>query len=128
MPYLTLTRKLKTDKSTISRLTFDSFACDTLEPSEVSGHLLPAGIYDCAIDYSQHIGHLVLRILGYDHDTRLVHCGNKPVDTKGCVLLGQYDPSMPDWVSSSKQIYSVFWDALLEDMKIDFIQFKLEVK
>jgi hypothetical protein len=124
---LVLTRKTFTDKSTIGTLTFDSFTCNTLELPQSSGQLIPAGTYACRIDYSDKHGIVLLRITGFDGDTREIHVGNSVVDTKGCILLGEYDPSMPDWISESRNTYHCYWNALLEELKTDFTGLDLQV-
>jgi hypothetical protein len=124
---LSLSRKTYTDKSTIGTLTFDSFTCNTLELPKSSGQLIPAGIYDCRLDYSNAHGIVLLRIVNFDNDTREIHVGNSAVDTKGCILIGEYDQSMPDWISESRNTYHCYWNALLEELKTDFTGLTLEI-
>lgn len=136
MPTVNITRKSFSDKSTIGSLTITStsFVCDTLEPPQASGQLTPAGEYDAEINYSIDHGHLVVRILGYDDDNREVHSGNKwnpppaKSDTTGCTLVGEYTPSMPDWISNSKYTYSLYWDALMDALKQEAMQLRVVIK
>jgi hypothetical protein len=125
---LVLSRKTYSDKSTIGTLTFDSFTCGTLELPQSSGQLIPVGVYDCRLDYSPKHGIILLRILGFDSNTREIHVGNSVIDTKGCILVGEYDQSTPDWISNSRYTYSLYWHALLELLKVDYMTLELEVK
>ena len=38
-----------------------------------------------------------------------IHCGNSPKDTEGCILLGTYNQTTPDWITASRVAFaSVF--------------------
>jgi hypothetical protein len=122
-----LLRKTFTDKSTIGTLMFDSYTCDTLEPPEQLGILIPQGKYECNLSYSEKHGRVLLRVLGFDNNTREIHVGNSAKDTLGCILVGEYDQSTPDWISNSQKTFREFWDALCNCLKYDYVDITLEV-
>lgn len=112
---LELRRQILTDKSTVGVLTVDGkHECHTLEDRvrEIEGEpveswkvphetAIPRGTYTVIINYSQRFKKelpLLLDVPGYSGVR--IHSGNRPEDTEGCILVGQYS-SRPDWVGQS---------------------------
>lgn len=104
---LKLVRDTYTSKSTIGKLYVnDKFICDTLEDvcrdlnrdgdlddageKKIYGETaIPAGTYKMIINISPRFKKLLPRLIGIkDYDGVLVHSGNAPIDTHGCILTG----------------------------------------
>lgn len=97
---LTLTRVALRDTYTIGRLEVNgSRYCDTLEDrvrdlareAKVPGRTaIPAGRYRVAYNYSPKFRRKMPRLLAVPHfDGILIHAGNDPEDTAGCILVGR---------------------------------------
>lgn len=114
---LTLQRTFLAEKYTIGKLLVDGkYFCDTLEDTvrdlnrngrfdsgevKVNGQTaIPYGRYEVSLDYVSprfskvttynSIGGKLPRLLNVPHfDGVLIHVGNTPVDTDGCILVGQ---------------------------------------
>ena len=74
---------------------------------------MPAGTYGVIVNqstrFSAKAGHpvflpLLLNVPGYEGVR--IHPGNRPADTEGCLLLGIYSKSQPDWVSTSQVTFA----------------------
>lgn len=104
---LKVTRDSYTSKSTIGKLYVnDKFICDTLEDTcrdinrdgdlfdkgevKVYGETaIPSGIYKLIINISPRFKKLLPRLLGVEgYSGVLIHSGNIPADTHGCILVG----------------------------------------
>lgn len=104
---LKLVRDTYTSKSTIGKLYVnDKFICDTLEDvcrdlnfdgdlddageKKIYGETaIPAGTYKMIINISPRFKKLLPRLIGIkDYEGVLIHPGNKPIDTSGCILTG----------------------------------------
>jgi len=104
---LKVTRDIYTSKSTIGKLYVnDKFICDTLEDTcrdinrdgdlsdkgevKVYGETaIPSGIYKLIINISPRFKKLLPRLIGIEgYDGVLIHSGNIPADTHGCILVG----------------------------------------
>jgi len=111
---LTLQSDLITDRSTGSELLIDGvFECYTLELPIIDGmpgSAIPAGEYSIKYEHSPKFGRLMPHIDGIPNRSLIMlHWGNDPHDTDGCVLVGDYrDPATPDFVGHSR----VAWDRL----------------
>ena len=44
----------------------------------------------------------------------LIHPGNAPSDSEGCILVGTYNPEKPDWISNSRTAYNELFKRLTE--------------
>ena len=97
---LTLTRIALRDTYTIGRLAVNgSPYCDTLEDrvrdlkreKKIPGRTaIPAGRYRIAYNYSPKFRRKMPRLLAVPHfDGILIHAGNDPEDTAGCILVGR---------------------------------------
>ena len=104
---LKLNRDNYTSKSTIGKLYVNNtFICDTLEDTcrdinkdgdlkdkgevKVYGETaIPSGIYKMIINISPRFKKLLPRLIGIEgYDGVLIHTGNIPADTHGCILVG----------------------------------------
>lgn len=127
----------------------DSFFCATLEdvcrdlnrdgdlddPGERKIHgqtAIPAGNYQLAITFSNRFQRLlpeVIRVKGFQGIR--IHTGNTPEHTEGCLLVGIYDPNVPDFVGNSRVIFSKLMSKLsiaakFEKITIEYIDLPAE--
>lgn len=97
---LTLKRIYKGPKYTIGHLYIDGkYYCDTLEDvvrdlsieKKVPGETaIPAGTYDVIVNMSPKFGRELPRLVDVPNFSGiLIHRGNTPKDTAGCILVGQ---------------------------------------
>ncbi|MEG2099825.1 MAG: DUF5675 family protein, partial [Mucinivorans sp.] len=97
---LELKRRYYGDNYTIGTLFVDgSRFCDTLEDrvrdltreSKIKGETaIPAGTYQVIVNVSPKFGRELPRLLDVPHfEGILIHRGNVPADTAGCILLGE---------------------------------------
>lgn len=112
---LTVQRAIFSDKSTIGQLLVDDrFFCYTLEDTDrkledggqkIYGQTaIPRGVYEVVLRDSPKFG-LVPWIRGVEGFTFvLIHWGNKPEDTDGCILVG--DDYTDDWISHSRATFA----------------------
>lgn len=131
-------REVFGEKSTIGKLYIDGgYYCRTLEdkvrgedePKVYGQTAIPAGTYRVTLRTTGttheaylkrfpelHKGTLWIRdIPGYEYV--LIHCGNKPEDTLGCILVGVvYDIGKPNQIFNSelayRRVYPVIADAI----------------
>lgn len=79
--------------------------CDTLEPAvKESGkpRAIPPGTYKVVNTYSNTFRRVLPLLINVpDFEGIRIHRGNKPGDTRGCILPGEYSPLKPNWVSNS---------------------------
>ena len=94
---LRITRKWFTNKSTIGLVSVDGVKCgfsleDVARPDGVKVYgetAIPAGEYAVTIDYSERFKKLMPHILDVPgFEGVRIHCGNKPEQTEGCILVG----------------------------------------
>ncbi len=104
---LKLIRDTYTSKSTIGKLYInDVFLCDTLEDmcrdinkdgdlndqgeAKIYGETaIPSGDYKMIINISPRFKKLLPRLIGVEgYDGVLIHTGNSPLDSSGCILVG----------------------------------------
>jgi len=108
-PNLILNRFEYSDESTTGELNVDKgiFQCNSLEdtvrrvkkPGETA---IPAGIYKVVLINSPKFG-FVPHLLDVPYFTEiLIHNGNTPVHTKGCILVGQYNREQKNWIGESR--------------------------
>lgn len=94
---LKLVRDVFTDQSTLGRLSInDTFECYTLEdpfrtgPKIQNNTCIPYGTYKVVLVPSPRFHKIIPRLLDVpDFDGILIHVGNSPADTDGCILVGQ---------------------------------------
>lgn len=100
---ITLVRKRKTNTYTIGKLYLDGkYICDTLEPPEQGLHpCIPESTYKITLDvkspkyskkkhwFYRDINFKMPRLLDVPGRSGiLIHSGNSPVDTQGCIVVG----------------------------------------
>lgn len=119
MEILTLNRRIFTDKSTIGDLYYrGDFFCNVLEDtcrrvkiSKVTA--IPSGRYRVTIEPSERFGTLMPRLKEVpNYSGILIHPGNRPEDTDGCLLVGKYNENIPDFVSSSRATFEELYKRL----------------
>jgi len=113
---LRLNRKWLTPKSTIGELTIDGKAeCFVLEDHYPTPYVkkygqtaIPAGRYEIRVTYSPRFKTnmpLLIGVPGFEGVR--IHPGNKPEDTEGCLLPGQFRG--PDVVTKSRAAYDLLF-------------------
>lgn len=126
-------RAFKKDTYTIGRLGYKGFdenanvigsvpfLCNTLEDKwsdfkngiadKIAGKTaIPDGKYKIIIAWSPRFQRMVPHIQKVPYYTNiLIHGGNRPEDTEGCVLPGKND--MPGWVSDS-----IYWEKVITEL------------
>lgn len=103
---LYIKRKEFTDKSTRGDMRINNVPfCSTLEPPvKETGkpRAIPSGEYKVVVTYSNTFKRrLPILINVPDFEGVRIHRGNKPDDTRGCILPGDWDFRKQDWVSNS---------------------------
>lgn len=84
-----LQRTERTEDRVLGRLSLNGVqVCDTLEPV----NCIPAGTYAVIVNRSPRFGRKLPRLLGVPGRIGiLIHSGNTPEDTGGCILVGIKD-------------------------------------
>lgn len=103
---LVLKRIFQNDKYTIGKLyDGDTYLCDTLEPPENVNHpCIDPGTYRIGYQYSNKFGRKMPFLLQVNGRTGImIHTGNYPKDTQGCILVGRN--LSKGSVSNSKQTF-----------------------
>lgn len=80
------------------------YESDTLEPPSTALYpRIPAGRYAVELRFSPRFQMTTPHILNVPGRTDiLIHPGNKPLDTHGCLLIGEASGSVHDWLGSSR--------------------------
>ena len=89
---LVLKRIFQNDKYTIGKLYLnDSYLCDTLEPPKYVNHpCIDKGTYRIGYQYSNKFGRNMPFLLSVNGRVGImIHPGNYPKDTQGCILVGR---------------------------------------
>ena len=103
---LVLKRIFQNDKYTIGKLYLnDTYLCDTLEPPKYVNHpCIEKGTYRIGYQYSNKFGRNMPFLLNVNGRVGImIHPGNYPKDTQGCILLGRN--LAKGYVSNSKQTF-----------------------
>ena len=88
---LVLKRIFQNDKYTIGKLYLnDTYLCDTLEPPKYVNHpCIDKGTYRIVYQYSNKFGRNMPFLLSVNGRVGImIHPGNYPKDTQGCILVG----------------------------------------
>lgn len=118
-PNIILNRFEFTDSSTIGSLNVDKgvFECFTLEDTvrrvkQFGETAIPCGVYRIALINSPKFG-FVPHILNVPYfENILIHNGNSPTDTLGCILVGQYNRLQKDWIGESRSTLKALMEVL----------------
>lgn len=89
---LVLKRIFQNDKYTIGKLYLnDTYLCDTLEPPKYVNHpCIDKGAYRIGYQYSNKFGRNMPFLLSVNGRVGImIHPGNYPKDTQGCILVGR---------------------------------------
>lgn len=89
---LVLKRIFQNDKYTIGKLYLnDTYLCDTLEPPKYVNHpCIDKGTYRIGYQYSNKFGRNMPFLLSVNGRVGImIHQGNYPKDTQGCILVGR---------------------------------------
>lgn len=114
---LLLQRLWPTTLSTCGQLTFDGGGPTlyTLEPPRVPDirgvACIPGGTYRVIIAPSSRFHRDMPRLLtvpGWPNDDVLIHWGNYPDDTEGCILVGEEHP-VPDFIANTRTAFDVLF-------------------
>lgn len=103
---LVLKRIFQNNKYTIGKLyNDDTYLCDTLEPPKYVNHpCIDAGTYRIGYQYSNKFGRKMPFLLQVNGRVGImIHTGNYPKDTQGCILVGRN--LKKGSVSNSKQTF-----------------------
>ena len=120
--YISIIRYVFTEKSTIGSLLINGqYFCDTLEDKvraeKIYGSTaIPQGTYKVELHKSNKFNRLMPYILDVPNYTGvMIHWGNRPEDTEGCILVGKNDKQ--NWISNSKDTFNKLFIVLQEAVK-----------
>jgi len=109
---LRLLRTGFTEKSTTGELylddTFFSFTLELVNKDGLHGSCISAGTYRVLIDFSERFQRAMPRLVNVPfRQGILIHYGNIPSDTEGCILVGDtHDPHNPDFIGESRAAFN----------------------
>jgi len=111
---LTLKREWFTKRSTIGTLSVNGILeCFTLEDAEreekIPGETaIPRGKYRLVITFSNRFQRRMPLLMDVPGFTGIrIHCGNKPEDTEGCILVGRSKGK--NWIGNSRIAYDALY-------------------
>jgi hypothetical protein len=118
---LTLHRTVGTVGYTTGKLYVDTVLfCYTLEDQErtvkvASQTAIPKGTYRIVLNWSPRFKRILPLLIDVPNFTGVrIHPGNKPADTDGCILVGDFDGNTKDaWLGNSRKAF----DRLLKLLK-----------
>lgn len=120
MEILTLNRRIFTNKSTIGDIFLrGDWFCNSLEDTCRSVKIknetcIPDGRYEVVLVNSPRYKRVMPRLLNVPgYEGVLIHWGNQPSDTDGCVLVGLLDPEHKDWISQSRKTFDQLFEKLM---------------
>lgn len=120
-PQIMVRRFEYSDISTIGELTIDGQLIahtleDTVRRIKIAEETaIPAGDYRIVLANSPKFGYCP-HILEVPHFTDiLIHSGNSDKDSKGCLLVGQYNRSQKNWIGQSRVTFKKLM-VILEEM------------
>ena len=118
---LVVRRSILSPRSTIGELLVGSeHVCFTLEPpvkpaGALKPYAIPSGTYDVTVRWSPRFDRLmphVENVPGFEGI--LIHTGNKPEDTEGCLLVGKQRGPQPDWLGASHIAFDPLFERIRE--------------
>ncbi len=81
---------------------------------------IPAGTYKVIVNESQRFGRLMPRLLDVPHFTGiLIHKGNTPTDTHGCILVGKKAYVGEDKITESTKAWDELFELILDAVSKD---------
>ena len=125
-------RTVFTERSTIGQMFVDDvFQCHTLEDRDrfiEDGHekvyketAMPRGLYKLTVNMSDRFKRPLPLIHNVPQFTGVrIHSGNHEGNTEGCILVGTYKESKPDWISNSRDAFKPLFEKIcnaLDDME-----------
>jgi len=121
-----VSRKIFSSTSTIGNLYFDNrFMCytleDTVRKTKVPGETaIPSGSYEVVLLPSKKYGRMMPYLLDVkDFQGIMIHPGNTPLHTRGCILVGE--TIMKDFVGHSQNAFDKLYpsiEAAVKDKKL----------
>lgn len=117
---LKLVRQIFTDKSTIGELYIDgaqeAWTLELPNKDGLHGSCISAGTYKMACLYSFDFGRNMPHLVDVPERSHIMlHWGNTPSDTKGCILLGHSHAD--NWVGSSRAAFDALWPKFMDGLK-----------
>lgn len=110
---LTLQRRWLTPISTCGELFIDgarfSFTLELPIKDGKPGSAIPAGTYKVTTYPSPHFSRLMPLLEVPGRETIEIHWGNRPVDTRGCILVGNLHSQGADWIGESRLAFDALW-------------------
>lgn len=93
-----------------------TFVCNSLEPSLVASHpAIPCGSYPITFVFSHKFNRYMPFVDGVKGRTGImIHTGNSPKDTKGCILLG--NNSSKGCLTDSKECFNPLRALLIQSI------------
>ena len=124
----TLEREIYNNVCTLGKLHLDkTLLCVTLEPSQKSGKLIPKGLYDIDISFSPKFGKPMCELVNVpERDNILIHTGNFPIQTKGCILVGESVGLGQIYINYSRKAYTLFWNSVINCL-VNFKKLEIQV-
>lgn len=94
----------------------DTFVCNTLEPSLCAEHpAIPAGAYPIEVRFSHKFHRYMPFLSGVPCRCGIMlHSGNTPKDTLGCILLGRN--TIKGALTDSRNTFNSVFDAFTQDL------------
>jgi hypothetical protein len=117
-----VSRKIFTEKSTIGKLTFGGFECFTLEDTARRQKIqdktcIPSGVYKVELRLSPRFQKVLPHLLDVPFfEDILIHSGNVPEATSGCLLVGKSHPST-DFIGESRDAFSLLFPLIEQEIK-----------
>jgi hypothetical protein len=117
-----VTRDIVTERSTTSTIQIEGVSFGfALEPANP----IPYGEYECWLRWSEHNGHWVIAVMDVPGHTDIeIHSGNRPVDTKDCLLPGLWRGS--DVVSDSRRAFYQLLEAVKNRVPAERVTIKYQ--
>jgi len=127
---LKLVRKWLTGNSTIGELTVNGvFECFTLEdairPEKIPGiTAISAGRYEIAVTFSNKFQKFLPLLMNVqDFQGVRIHPGNRPEDTEGCILVGQFREQ--DFIRESRPAFDALFAKIQAVTPVEKVFFEI---